>query len=153
MCAYPWPGNVRELENAVYRSGVVAQGDTVLVKDLPREIMGLAPGGSAAPFAAKPALAVETPVASKTETAPAGSGLSVSPFAPVAVPPSLSLPEAYDLVYRLVRAGADANILEKIEAAMIDRALKETDGNHAKAAELLGITRATLRKRVDAIKS
>ncbi len=152
LCAYPWPGNVRELENAVYRSGVVAQGDTVLIKDLPREIMGGAPGASAAPFVAKPAPAPETPAAPKSESAPVTSGLSVSPFAPAAVPPSLSLPEAYDLVYRLVRAGADTNILEKIEAAMIDRALKETDGNHAKAAELLGITRATLRKRVDAIK-
>jgi DNA-binding NtrC family response regulator len=30
-----WPGNVRELENVVYRSAVVAQGDAILVKDLP----------------------------------------------------------------------------------------------------------------------
>ncbi len=155
LCAYPWPGNVRELENAVYRSGVVAQGDTVLVKDLPREIMGGAPAGSTCPPICGQACRccarrISPARIPKVETA-AASGVSVSPFAPAAAPPSLSLPEAYDLVYRLVRAGADTNILEKIEAAMIDRALKETDGNHAKAAELLGITRATLRKRVDAL--
>jgi two-component system nitrogen regulation response regulator GlnG len=45
-----WPGNVRELENVVYRSAVVAQGDAILVKDLPAEIRGSA-GESASPFA------------------------------------------------------------------------------------------------------
>jgi DNA-binding NtrC family response regulator len=45
-----WPGNVRELENAVYRSAVVAQGDAILVKDLPPEIRGAA--GEALPGAA-----------------------------------------------------------------------------------------------------
>ena len=45
-----WPGNVRELENVVYRSAVVAQGDAILVKDLPPEIRGAA-GESASPFA------------------------------------------------------------------------------------------------------
>jgi DNA-binding protein Fis len=35
---------------------------------------------------------------------------------------------------------------------MIERTLKETDGNHAQAASLLGMTRATLKKRVDAMK-
>src|SRR5678815_980456 len=37
-----WPGNVRELENMIYRSAVVAQGDAILVKDLPAEIRGAA---------------------------------------------------------------------------------------------------------------
>ncbi|HZZ58970.1 MAG TPA: sigma-54 dependent transcriptional regulator [Opitutaceae bacterium] len=37
---YRWPGNVRELENVVYRTAVIAQGDTILFKDLPPEIRG-----------------------------------------------------------------------------------------------------------------
>ena len=45
-----WPGNVRELENVVYRSAVIAQGDAILVKDLPQEIRGSA-GESNSPFA------------------------------------------------------------------------------------------------------
>jgi DNA-binding NtrC family response regulator len=40
LTRYNWPGNVRELENVVYRSAVVAQGDAILVKDLPIEIRG-----------------------------------------------------------------------------------------------------------------
>ncbi|MDG1701634.1 MAG: helix-turn-helix domain-containing protein [Opitutae bacterium] len=35
---YNWPGNVRELENIVHRSAVLAQGNTILAKDLPSEI-------------------------------------------------------------------------------------------------------------------
>jgi two-component system nitrogen regulation response regulator GlnG len=50
LTRHVWPGNVRELENVVYRSAVVAQGDAILVKDLPPEIRGAA--GEAAPAAA-----------------------------------------------------------------------------------------------------
>ena len=50
LMRHTWPGNVRELENVVYRSAVVAQGDAILVKDLPQEIRGTA-GESTSPFA------------------------------------------------------------------------------------------------------
>ena len=48
LLRHGWPGNVRELENTIYRSAVVAQGDAILVKDLPAELGG---GHSSAPFA------------------------------------------------------------------------------------------------------
>lgn len=38
LVEYNWPGNVRELENIVHRSAVLAQGNTILAKDLPEEI-------------------------------------------------------------------------------------------------------------------
>jgi two-component system nitrogen regulation response regulator GlnG len=50
LTRHVWPGNVRELENVVYRSAVVAQGDAILVKDLPPEIRGSS-GESAPPLA------------------------------------------------------------------------------------------------------
>jgi DNA-binding NtrC family response regulator len=40
LVRHRWPGNVRELENVIYRSAVIAQGDAILVKDLPVEIRG-----------------------------------------------------------------------------------------------------------------
>jgi len=40
LTRYRWPGNVRELENTLYRSAVIAQGDAILMKDLPPEIRG-----------------------------------------------------------------------------------------------------------------
>ena len=54
LTRHSWPGNVRELENVVYRSAVVAQGDAILVKDLPPEIRG------AGESAAAPVLNLET---------------------------------------------------------------------------------------------
>jgi len=54
LTRHPWPGNVRELENTIYRSAVIAQGDAILVKDLPAEL-----GGAAVPAAGTaPALSV-----------------------------------------------------------------------------------------------
>ena len=45
---YRWPGNVRELENLIYRSAVLAQGEMILIKDLPQEVVQAIKGGSAA---------------------------------------------------------------------------------------------------------
>jgi two-component system nitrogen regulation response regulator GlnG len=42
LTRHAWAGNVRELENVIYRSAVIAQGDTILVKDLPAEPVGSA---------------------------------------------------------------------------------------------------------------
>jgi two-component system nitrogen regulation response regulator GlnG len=153
LCAYTWPGNVRELENAVYRSGVVAQGDTVLVKDLPREILQVVQAGGE-----NSKLKIEN--GKEERTAANGEGKKIgTPTEALGAKKDakangetgagLTLAGAYDAVYRLARAETEENILKKIEAAMIARALKETEDNHAKAAVLLGITRATLRKRVD----
>ena len=49
LTRHAWPGNVRELENVVYRSAVVAQGDAILVKDLPLEIRGESADAPTAP--------------------------------------------------------------------------------------------------------
>jgi two-component system nitrogen regulation response regulator GlnG len=152
LCAYTWPGNVRELENAVYRSGVVAQGDTVLVKDLPREILQTVQAGVAAAGVERGAGNGEEKKIAANAELPAAKreGKTTPPMVgAIGAAGGLTLAGAYDAVYRLTRAESSENILEGIEAEMIARALKETDGNHAKAAALLGITRTTLRKRVD----
>jgi DNA-binding NtrC family response regulator len=45
LLRYAWPGNVRELENAMERSAILAQGDTIEPDDLPPHVnAGLALG-------------------------------------------------------------------------------------------------------------
>ena len=137
-----WPGNVRELENAVYRSAVIAQGDTILAKDLPAELREA--GGPAVAPAAPVAVA---PVAGE---APVAAAAAVS--APVAGAVPESLEGALDFIFQRLSADKAETILERLEREMIVRALKEFGGNQVRTAERLGITRATLRKRLDALR-
>ena len=58
--------------------------------------------------------------------------------------------EAYDIAYANARTSTDTNLLEIVEKEMIQRSLKECGGNQVKSSAMLGITRATLRKRIDA---
>jgi two-component system nitrogen regulation response regulator GlnG len=49
----------------------------------------------------------------------------------------------------LARKDPKFKIMAAVERELIIRALAETSGNQLQAAKLLGITRATLRKRIE----
>ncbi|WP_309387733.1 sigma-54-dependent transcriptional regulator [Cerasicoccus frondis] len=154
MTAYDWPGNVRELENLVYRSAVVAGGEAILRKDLPDELLqkfnDIAAGAAIqAPAKAEPEgqTPAPMPVAEQPKAAVAMPTPAAVPVATAATPGSLT--DACDALYRILRKDIDESILGEIEREMIVRALKEFDGNQVKTAKLLGITRATLRKRIE----
>jgi DNA-binding protein Fis len=61
----------------------------------------------------------------------------------------MTIEEAFDLVYAKIRDDMPDTILGTMEKEMVRRALRETGGNQVKASALLGITRATLRKRIE----
>ena len=52
-------------------------------------------------------------------------------------------------LFRWARLQGGIKVLPAVERELVIEALKETQGNQVQAAKLLGITRATLRKRVD----
>jgi two-component system response regulator AtoC len=53
--SHPWPGNVRELQNVVERAIVMAEGEQIMLADLPFEIGGVEPSAqSAAPAPVSP---------------------------------------------------------------------------------------------------
>ena len=52
-------------------------------------------------------------------------------------------------LFRWARAHSELKLLPAVERELVIEALKETSGNQVQAARLLGITRATLRKRID----
>ena len=118
---YHWPGNVRELENVIRRALVVAKGEAILLSDLPAEITGQR-SAAGAPPAVSP---------------PAGEG-GVSDIAALA-----------RQLFQWARRDPKLKIMPAVERELVIQALKEANGNQVHAAKLLGITRATLRKRVE----
>lgn len=167
-----WPGNVRELENVIYRSAVMAQGDIILPRNLPGELQSPGPvpvsPGPVVSVPAVPVLAPEAVVAGLPGVEPSADESFPVPFAPT--PAGESLPAAvapvvpapmeqigvvgtnsqalFDSLYKVLRQGNGESILSAIEQEMIVRALKETEGNQVKSSAILGITRTTLRKRI-----
>jgi len=118
---YHWPGNVRELENIVRRALVMAKGEAILLSELPAELSGQ------------------------------GSTVSSGPIVPTnagegAVSDIVALSRQ---LFQWVRRDPKLKIIPTIERELVIQALKETSGNQVHAAKLLGITRATLRKRVE----
>jgi len=116
---YHWPGNVRELENAIRRAHVMAKSDAILQSDLPPEIAGTAGGG----------------LASVSGTLGDASGTDAAALA--------------RQLFQWARRDPKLKIIPAVERELVIQALKETNNNQVHAAKLLGITRATLRKRID----
>jgi two-component system nitrogen regulation response regulator GlnG len=123
---FHWPGNVRELENVVQRATVMAKGDVILPGDFPAVIVsGVGAIADKTPLSAIPATAVPA------EEKPSDIG---------AISKTL---------FQWAKEQGNLKILPAVERELIIQALLETKGNQVQAAKLLGITRATLRKRVE----
>jgi two-component system nitrogen regulation response regulator GlnG len=116
---YHWPGNVRELENIIRRAHVMAKGDAILLSDLPPEISGQSGSGAPAPA---------TTVGEATATDAAAMARQL---------------------FQWARRDPKLKIIPAVERELVVQALKETGNNQIQAAKLLGITRATLRKRIE----
>jgi two-component system nitrogen regulation response regulator GlnG len=126
---YSWPGNVRELENVIRRALVVAKGEAILLTDLPAEVLSNRP-----------------PV---TIAVPASALLTSNLVSAVGAGSSAELPSLARRLFQWARHESKLKIIPAVERELIIQALIETQGNQVQAAKLLGITRATLRKRVN----
>lgn len=142
--SHPWPGNVRELENAIYRSAVMAKSDVILARDLPGELQG-GRAEATPPESEAEERKVAAPVPAPTVPEPA----DMIPPELERVPAATTDPATvFDTLYRSLRKEDGEAILSTIEKEMVVRALKETEGNQVKASAILGMTRTTLRKRI-----
>ena len=52
-------------------------------------------------------------------------------------------------LFQWAKSQPDLAVLPAVERELVAHALRETNGNQVQASKLLGITRATLRKRID----
>jgi len=127
---YAWPGNVRELENIIRRALVVSKGDAILPGDLPPEVLG------------QRAAVTGSAISPSTNTAGAGGNLAQANDV-------ATLAQA---LFRVARQDTKLKVIPAVERELVVQALLETKGNQVQAARLLGITRATLRKRIEKFK-
>ncbi len=120
--AYSWPGNVRQLENTIRRL-VVTGSDEVITRAEAELVLGNQP-------------AVEPFVGG-------GDGEKL------AVSVGKHLKRYFDLHGGVLPPpGLYQRILKEVETPLIEIALDATGGNQAKCADLLGINRNTLRKKI-----
>ena len=150
LTRHKWPGNVRELENVIYRSAVIAQGDAILVKDLPAEIRGVAgvepavavlgAGGSETPLDVNRAASAENTVLATVKVVPES-------IAGVAGEPTLTVERAFDLIYSEFGANGET-MLARAEAELVRRAVSAAGGDTGVAAKELGLTKVAVQKRL-----
>ncbi|MFP4238847.1 response regulator [Rhodosalinus sp.] len=121
---YSWPGNVRQLENAVRRLVLTSRADEITRPEV-EQVLGDQP---------------------ETEPVLRGRG---NESEKLSASVARHLRRYFDLHgATLPPPGLYQRILREVEAPLIEIALEATGGNQAKCADLLGINRNTLRKKI-----
>lgn len=119
---YSWPGNVRQLENAVRRLSLTSRAEEITRAE------------------------VEAVLGNQPETGPVlrgGDGDKLGDSV------ARHLRRYFDLHGAMLPPpGLHGRIVREVEAPLIEIALEATGGNQAKCADLLGINRNTLRKKI-----
>ena len=122
LMQYDWPGNVRELENCVERAVALGNGHSIDLSDLPPAIAV----GSADGVAGYPG-----------PTHPAERSVIMNPDLAGARAASAS-----------AHGATSTTDLEDIERATIQRVFEQVKGDKALAGRMLGISRATLYRKL-----
>ena len=120
LCDYPWPGNVRELANEVRRAVYLCpENRTIESSILSQAVRDHEP---------RPCPAA--PLASVTD-------------------PGSYVPETEEELSARLRPGLATLNLEHLERQAIEEALRRCDRNQVQAAKVLGISRQSLRRRME----
>ena len=123
---YRWPGNVRELENLVRRLAALYPQDEISAETIAAELYAHEEAGEGTADAVSdvPVLSLETAVERHLAHYFAGFDRGLPP------------------------PGLHQRILDEVERPLLHAALAATNGNQIKAAELLGLNRNTVRKKI-----
>lgn len=169
LARYPWPGNIRELENIIRSVALFAEEDTVYARDFDeyRELFQdvplsetplFTPPGetiASAPAASYPSMPAPVAVEPSDRGSVGGGPNGQDGVTPVHVgdtpDPRSEEASPTDLLGKIFEEGIPLPELKKqIQAEAIARALKMTEGNITKAADVLGMRRPRLSQIINA---
>jgi DNA-binding NtrC family response regulator len=120
--AYDWPGNIRELQGVLRKALLQATGPVLIPEFLPSEVH--TPRGDVQAGKAEP------------------------------IPSGLPRHDLVDFIEQRLAARTDdlySEASELFERYLMTRVLRETGGNQSRAAEILGITRGSLRHKIQTL--
>jgi DNA-binding NtrC family response regulator len=115
---HPWFGNVRELQTVVKRACILAQGEVISADDIGQSLTGGHPS---------PRLPSDLDLRSAITKA---------------------LHDRLQAVPTATTSSVFHDIVDTVEETLVKEALTMTNGNQVKASEMLGVNRATLRKKM-----
>jgi DNA-binding NtrC family response regulator len=129
LTGYAWPGNVRELRNAIEHAVVMARGRSIRPEHLPPATVR---GAETAGLAGQSAEGIKKPKASLDA--------ELTEYARQAVAAARAKGGEGNLYEEMVR---------RCEKPLLAAALAAMNGNQVRAAQMLGIHRTTLRKKIE----
>jgi DNA-binding NtrC family response regulator len=137
LSSHLWPGNVRELENAIERACALAETDVIRLTDLPPSLSQHATGGPS-----------DTIFITREDTSPAS--LRLTPGTPEGSGAVTATPGTVtDTGFAAGRPVVPLKVfLRDQEQQYLNRALAQTAGDKEEAARLLGVSLATLYRKL-----
>jgi two-component system response regulator AtoC len=132
LSAHNWPGNVRELENAIERAATLCEGEIIQAGDLPPSMVASvkmptaedAHGPASLPNVPESALYPLHGSRTAGDDSPMTKGATQEPIVPL------------------------KDYLHRQEHAYLNRAMQECDGDKERAAIMLGVSLATLYRKL-----
>ena len=118
LVAHSWPGNVREMENSIKRAVILSNDPLLTEADF---------DGLTTSLGEKPAGAQETSLETLVDA---------------------KLRACFTNIEKLDKGDIHALVLEQVERPLLRLILEKTRWNQVKAADILGINRNTLRKKI-----
>jgi DNA-binding NtrC family response regulator len=132
LCAYNWPGNVRELENAIERAATLCEGEMIKRSDLTPNIAATLEYDVARDSALAKLPDASESGAYRLQTNNGSPGGETSKAAEIPLNQVVSL----------------KNYLREQEHAYLQKVMEQCDGDKEKAALILGVSLATLYRKL-----